>query len=115
MFIEVYATNYNQGTSELRNVKAAVNFRYAQSRSIGQIYNLGGSCVGAYLTNGIGIVWCNISDTVGDLIFTNAGSNQPDSVLATELQFLSNGSNLINKFYRMCYTNTLYDSTNPYV
>ena len=115
MFLEVYATNYNQGTSELRNVKAAVNFRYAQNRNASQIYNLGGACVGAYLTNGIGIVWCNINDSVGDLIFTNAGSQQPDSVLAAELQFLGAGYNISGRFYRMCYVNTLYDTVNPYV
>ena len=115
IFIEMYGTNYNQGTSEVRVGKAVIPLRYATSRSIIQVYDAGGVCVGAYRTNGIGLVWCNISGTVGDLIYTNAGSNQPDAVLATELQLLSNGFSLIGKFYRMCYTNTLYDATNPYV
>ena len=115
MFVEFYGTNYNQGTSEVRVGKAAIPLRYGQSRSIGQIYNLGGACIGGYLTNGIGLVWCNISDTVGDLIFTNAGSNQPDAVLATELHFLAAGYSLAGKFTRICYTTSLYDSTNPYV
>jgi hypothetical protein len=115
IFIEMYGTNYNQGTSEVRVGKAAIPLRYGQSRSISNIYQLGGVCVGAYLANGIGLVWCNINGTVGDLIYTNAGSRDPDSVLATELQLLSTGFSLAGRFYRMCYTNTLYESTNPYV
>jgi len=115
IFIEAYATNYNQGTAEVRNVKAVINLRYAQNRSIQQIYNVGGASVGAYVANGIGLVWCNINNTVGDLIFTNAGSLTPDAVLATELQFLGAGFSLVNKFTRICYTTNLYESTNPYV
>jgi hypothetical protein len=115
IFIEMYGTNYNQGTSEVRVGKAAIPLRYGQSRSISNIYQLGGVCVGAYLANGIGLVWCNINGTVGDLIYTNAGSRDPDSVLATELQLLSTGFSLAGRFYRMCYTSTLYESTNPYV
>jgi hypothetical protein len=115
IFIEMYGTNYNQGTSEVRVGKAAIPLRYGQSRSISNIYQLGGVCVGAYLANGIGLVWCNINGTVGDLIYTNAGSRDPDSVLATELQLLSAGFSLAGRFYRMCYTSTLYESTNPYV
>jgi len=115
IFIEMYGTNYNQGTSEVRVGKAVIPLRYGTSRSIIQVYEAGGVCVGAYRTNGIGLVWCNINGTVGDLIYTNAGSNQPDAVLATELHLLSNGSSLIGKFYRMCHTNILYDATNPYV
>ena len=115
IFIEMYGTNYNQGTSEIRVGKAVIPLRYATSRSIVQIYNAGGVCVGAYLTNGIGLVWCNINNTVGDLIYTNAGANQPDSVLATELQLLSNGFSLVDRFYRMCHTTSLYDTVNPYV
>lgn len=115
IFIEMYGTNYNQGTSEVRVGKAVIPLRYATSRSIVQVYDAGGVCVGAYRTNGIGLVWCNINGTVGDLIYTNAGSQQPDSVLATELQLLSNGFSLVGRFYRMCHTNVLYDSTNPYV
>jgi len=115
IFIEMYGTNYNQGTSEVRVGKAVIPLRYSTSRSIIQVYDAGGVCVGAYRTNGIGLVWCNISGTVGDLIYTNAGSNSPDSVLATELQLLSTGFSLINKFTRICHTSTLYDATNPYV
>jgi hypothetical protein len=115
MFVEFYGTNYNQGTSEVRVGKAAIPLRYGQSRSIFNVYQLGGVCVGAYLTNGIGLVWCNINDSVGDLIFTNAGSQQPDAVLATELHFLAAGYSLAGKFTRICYTTSLYDTVNPYV
>jgi hypothetical protein len=115
IFIEMYGTNYNQGTSEVRVGKAVVPLRYATSRSIVQVYDAGGVCVGAYRTNGIGLVWCNINGTVGDLIYTNAGSLGPDAVLATELHLLANGFSLAGKFYRMCHTTSLYDTVNPYV
>jgi hypothetical protein len=115
IFIEMYGTNYNQGTSEVRVAKAVIPLRYGFSKSISQIYSVGGVCVGAYVSNGIGLAWCNINSSVSDLIYTNAGSNSADSVLATELQLLSNGFSLTGRFYRMCHTNTLYDTVNPYV
>ena len=113
MIIRAYGTNYSQGTSEIRVGEWVIPLRYAQSRSLQNIWNYGNVFTNIYNTNGLGLMWANVDNYNSTLTIFNSGSSGPDSALMVQLEFYSSTNGLSGIFTRTSYTDTAY-TTNPY-